>query len=78
MLLQDYVIAHAKTPQEKLYYLNQALELIRGTFYRQTMFAEFELKTHEAAERGEPLTGEVFDKIYLDLLKRYFGDAEGW
>jgi oligoendopeptidase F len=77
MLLQDYVIAHAKTPQEKLYYLNEALELIRGTFYRQTMFAEFELKTHEAAERGEPLTGEVFDKIYLDLLKRYFGDAEG-
>lgn len=77
MLLQDYVIAHAKTPEEKLYYLNEALELIRGTFYRQTMFAEFELKTHEAAEKGEPLTGEVFDKIYLDLLKRYFGDAQG-
>ena len=77
MLLQDYVIAHAKTPQEKLYYLNEALELIRGTFYRQTMFAEFELKTHEAVERGEPLTGETLDKIYLDLLKRYFGDAQG-
>lgn len=77
MLLQDYVIAHAKTPEEKLYYLNQALELIRGTFYRQTMFAEFELKTHEAAEKGEPLTGAVFDRIYLDLLKRYFGDAQG-
>jgi oligoendopeptidase F len=77
MLLQDHVIAKAKTPEEKLYYLNQALELIRGTFYRQTMFAEFELKTHEAAERGEPLTGEVFDRMYLDLLKRYFGDAQG-
>ncbi len=77
MLLQDYVIAHAKTPEEKLYYLNEALELIRGTFYRQTMFAEFELKTHEAVERGDPLTGEVLDKIYLDLLKRYFGDAQG-
>src|SRR6185295_13154180 len=52
-------------------------ELIKGTFYRQTMFAEFELKTHEAAEKGEALTGDSMSKIYLDLLKRYSGDVPG-
>jgi oligoendopeptidase F len=41
------------------------------------MFAEFELKSHEAAERGEALTGDALTKIYLDLLKRYHGDAQG-
>ena len=46
---------------------------IRGTFYRQTMFAEFELAAHDAAEAGEGLSGEKFSAIYLDLLKRYHG-----
>ncbi len=77
MLLQDDLIAKAKTKEEKLFFLNQAAELIRTTFFRQTMFAEFELKAHEAAERGEALTGDSLTKIYLDLLKRYHGDAQG-
>jgi oligoendopeptidase F len=77
MLLQDDLIAKAKTKEEKLFFLNQAVELIRTTFFRQTMFAEFELKVHEAAERGEALTGDSLTKIYLDLLKRYHGDAQG-
>jgi hypothetical protein len=42
MLLSDYMVAHAKSDAEKLYYLGQVLELIRGTFFRQTMFAEFQ------------------------------------
>ncbi len=77
MLLQDDLIAHAKTKEDKLFFLNQAIETIRTTFFRQTMFAEFELKIQEAAERGEALTGDGLTKIYLDLLKRYYGDAEG-
>ena len=77
MLLQDNLIANAKTKEDKLFFLNQAIELIRGTFFRQTMFAEFELKAHEAGEHGQALTGEAFTKIYLDLLKRYYGDAQG-
>jgi oligoendopeptidase F len=77
MLLQDNLIANAKTKGDKLFFLNQAIETIRTTFFRQTMFAEFELKAHEAAEKGEALTGDSLTAIYLDLLKRYHGDAQG-
>jgi oligoendopeptidase F len=77
MLLSDYVIAHAKTKDEKIYALTMQLELLRGTFFRQALFAEFELKTHEAVEKEQPMTGEDLTKIYLDLLRRYYGDAQG-
>ena len=74
-LLVHYMLGQAKTKQEKLFYLGALMELLRGTFYRQTMFAEFELKAHDAAESGEGLSGAKFTAIYLDLLKRYHGDA---
>lgn len=77
ILLQEYMIANARTDEERLYYLGGALEQIRGTFFRQTMFAEFELAIHEAAESGQPLTGPRFTEIYGDLLKRYHGHDEG-
>ncbi|MEG3152734.1 oligoendopeptidase F [Sphingomonas sp. ZT3P38] len=72
-LLSAYMVARAKTREEKLFYLGQQLEGIRGTFFRQAMFAEFELATHDKAEAGEGLSGETFTKLYLDLLKRYHG-----
>ncbi|MFV3130713.1 oligoendopeptidase F [Niveispirillum sp. KHB5.9] len=77
MLLTDYLVANAKTKQEKLFYLGQSLENLRGTFFRQTMFAEFELATHDAVERGEALSGAKMKDIYCGLLKKYHGDAEG-
>ncbi|PKU22828.1 oligoendopeptidase F [Telmatospirillum siberiense] len=77
MLLIDHVIARSRTKAEKIYALSQALELLRGTFFRQAMFAEFEALTHAAIERGDPLTGEGLSKIYLGLLRRYMGEAEG-
>lgn len=73
VLLAAYMVARAKTRQEKLFYLGQQLESIRGTFYRQAMFAEFELATHDKAEAGDGLSGEKFSAMYLDLLKRYHG-----
>ena len=72
-LLAAYMVSRATTKEEKLYYLGQQLEQIRGTFYRQTMLAEFELAAHDKAEAGEGLSGEAFSAIYLDLLKRYHG-----
>ncbi|HVI97658.1 MAG TPA: oligoendopeptidase F [Sphingomonas sp.] len=72
-LLVAYMVEQAKTKEEKLYYLGQQLENIRGTFYRQAMFAEFELAAHDKAEAGEGLSGETFTAMYLDLLKRYHG-----
>ncbi|MAR00529.1 MAG: oligoendopeptidase F [Oceanospirillaceae bacterium] len=77
ILLEEYMVAHAETKEEKLFYLGQALESIRGTFFRQTMFGEFELAIHQAAEAGEPLTGAKFSEIYGDLLRKYHGEAEG-
>jgi oligoendopeptidase F len=77
ILLQEHMIANARTRDEKLFYLGQALEQARGTFFRQTMFGEFELAIHEMAERGEPLTGQKMTEIYGALLRKYHGEAEG-
>lgn len=77
MLLNDYMVAHAKTKNEKLYYLGEGLEAIRTTFFRQVMFAEFQLAIHEEMEAGRPLSGERMTSIYCDLLKKYYGEAQG-
>ena len=59
--------------KEKAFLLNRFLEEFKGTVFRQTMFAEFELKAHELAEQGKPVTGEVLCDIYGGLLRDYFG-----
>lgn len=73
VLLTEYMLKQAKTREEKIYYLGMRLDGMRGTFFRQAMFAEFELKMHEMAEAGEGLSGESLTRVYLDLLKRYHG-----
>jgi oligoendopeptidase F len=73
VLLSHYMADHAKTKAEKLFYLGEQLENARGTFFRQTQFAEFELKAHELAEKGEGMSGKKFADIYYDILKRYYG-----
>jgi oligoendopeptidase F len=77
MLLNDYMVEHAASRDEKLYYLGEGVESIRTTFFRQTMFAEFELAIHEELEQGRSLSGERISELYCGLLKRYYGDAEG-
>lgn len=77
MLLNDYMVKNAKTKEEKLYYLGEGLELIRTTFFRQTMFGEFQLAIHEEVEKGNALSGEGLSKIYCGLLKHYYGDDKG-
>jgi oligoendopeptidase F len=72
-LLARYAYDHATTRDEKLFYLGQQMENFRSTFFRQVMFAEFELKIHEMAEAGEGLTGARFTAAYLDLLRKYHG-----
>jgi len=61
----------------KLSLLMNYLDGVKGTVFRQTQFAEFELAIHERAEKGEPLTGDVLTDIYADVLKRYYGHEEG-
>jgi len=73
ILLANYMIGQARTKDEKLFYLGQLMENYRGTFYRQAMFAEFQLATHDLAEKGDGLSGQKMTEINLDLLKRYHG-----
>lgn len=77
MLLNDYMVAHAQSKNEKLYYLGEGLELIRATFFRQTMFAEFQLAIHDELEHGKALSGARMTELYCNLLKKYHGDADG-
>ena len=72
-LLARHMRTNARTREEKLFYLGQQMEQFRGTFYRQTMFAEFELRIHDMAEAGEGLSGERFTALYLELLRKYHG-----
>jgi oligoendopeptidase F len=76
-LLLDRMLKVSDSDAEKLYYLGSALENLRATFFRQAMFAEFELATHEQVEKGNSLPGEQLSKIYGDLLRRYHGDSQG-
>lgn len=76
-LLLEHVLERAADDEERLYYLGSALENLRGTYFRQTMFAEFELEIHDRAEAGEALTGARFSEIYGDLLRRYHGHDQG-
>ncbi len=77
LILQDHMTSKAESIDEKLYYLGFGLESMRGTFFRQTMFAEFELSLYEAVERGEALSGERISDMYGEILRRYHGHDEG-
>lgn len=77
VLLFDYFRANAVTDQEKLFFLFAELQRLRGTFFRQTQFAEFELAIHEHVEQGGALSGDKLNSLYGDILKRYYGHNEG-
>ena len=72
-LLFQYLLKNAKDDKTKAYLLSMRADDILATLHRQTMFAEFELKAHEAVEQGTPLTAEYLRKIYRELLEQYFG-----
>jgi len=73
MLLNRYCYYNATKKEEKLYYLNNLLELLRTTLIRQTMFAEFEKIMYEKCEQEEVLTEEEFSSTYYELNKKYYG-----
>ncbi len=80
-LNENFLIHHMlnryKDGETRQFLLGSFLETLRGTLFRQVLFAEFELRIHEMAESGDPLTGEKLSKLYLDLLKTYYGDGDG-
>lgn len=76
-LLTHHMVAQAKDNDTKLFLLGTTLDGLRTTLFRQTLFAEFELRIHELADSGETLTGEKMTALYRSLLKEYYGDAAG-
>lgn len=77
MLLIEHFLSRTSKKDERIFLLNEQVELIRQTIYRQTLFAEFERDVHAKAERGEPLTPEVMNRLWTSLNCRYYGDEVG-
>jgi oligoendopeptidase F len=73
VLLSKYMVAHAASDTERAWYLSELVETIRTTIYRQTLFAEFELRLHELVEAGEPVTADTLNAIYGGLIEDYYG-----
>lgn len=71
-LMMQYLLGHETDPVKRAYLINQQLESYRTTCFRQTMFAEFELKAHRMAENGEPLTVESLSRVYRELNELYY------
>jgi len=76
-LLIDHMLKTITDDSTKLSLLGNYLEGIKGTVFRQTQFAEFELRVHEMAEKSEPLTGDALSKLYADITKKYYGHDKG-
>jgi oligoendopeptidase F len=72
-LLIDHMLKQIKDTPTRLSLLGNYLEGIKATVFRQTQFAEFELRMHEMAEKGQPITGDALAKLYLDITRRYYG-----
>lgn len=76
-LLVDYVLKKEEDQLFKLYILDQNLESLRATIFRQTLFAEFELLMHQEIESGKTLTFDWLDSKYLELTREYYGHDKG-
>jgi len=76
-LLNDYMLKQIKNDATRLSLLGNYLESIKATVFRQTQFAEFELRMHEMVEKGQPLTGDSLSALYDALVKEYYGHEQG-
>jgi oligoendopeptidase F len=75
MLYFDLKLSRTTDQRERVVLLQHAIDDIVGTFYRQCLFADYELQAHRLSEQGEPITAETLSRIYFDLFKTYHGDA---
>ena len=75
ILLTEHLLASTQDRAMRAYLINRQVDDLRGTLFRQTMFAEFEKLTHEAEESGAALTLESFCTMYRGLLEAYFGSG---
>ena len=74
ILLMEYLLEHTTDQKERAYLLNHYLDSFKGTVYRQTQFAEYEMLTNRMSEEGESLNADNLSRLYLELNKKYYGD----
>ncbi len=77
VLLFDYIMDEITDDDIKLSLLMDRLNGFKGTLFRQTQFAEYELNIHEAVEQGIPLTGKYLSELYLEITRKYYGHDQG-
>lgn len=73
-LLMDYLLKVTEDKSKKAYLINYYMEQFRGTLFRQTMFAEFEMLVHEKMENGQPQTFDSLCDLYTELNRKYYGE----
>jgi oligoendopeptidase F len=76
-LLIEHMLRTIKDTPTRLSLLGTYLENIKSTVFRQTQFAEFELRMHQMAEKGEPITGDALASLYFEITKKYYGHEKG-
>ncbi len=76
-LLMEYMLKSEKNEQRKLYFLDRHIEMILGSIFHDTLFAEFELAMHRRVEAGQALTADWLDQTYLNLVRQYYGHPQG-
>ncbi|MFW5966023.1 MAG: oligoendopeptidase F, partial [Persicimonas sp.] len=74
-LLLEHMLEQTDRPVERAVLLQHAIDGIAGTFYMQSLFADYELRAHRLAEQGQPITADVLSEVYFDRLDDYFGDT---
>ncbi|KKK37902.1 oligoendopeptidase F [Mesobacillus campisalis] len=74
VLLINYLLNNEQDEDVRKHLINHFIDQFKGTFFTQVMFAEFEKKTHEMAEKGQPLNVDVFNRTYEQLFREYNGD----
>jgi oligoendopeptidase F len=77
-LLLDYLLERSDDPLERAALLVHAIDSISGTFYAQSMFADFELRAHRLVEQGQPITADALREVYSELAKQHGGPAVSW
>lgn len=73
--LLEYMLKNSKDPKERLVLLSHAIDNIAGTFYTQVLFADYEYQVHKLVEEGQPITADVLNGVYHDVLVTYYGDS---
>jgi len=74
LLLLDYLLGKTDDPVERIFLLQHTLDGMRGTFYRQLLFADFEWRAHQLIENGQPVTAQTMNDLYMSVVEDFYGD----